>query len=99
MTEILQETVRELGFPSVEDFLSLKVIEELEKKILVYETESKEFQKKYGMSFPLFKEKYLTAKSEEDFEKSDDGAEWEWNIFAIESSKKKIEKIKNARSH
>lgn len=99
MTEILQETVRELGFPSVEDFLSLKIIEELEKKVQSYETDVKAFEKKYEMVFPLFREKYLTAKSEEDFEKSDDGAEWEWNLFAIESSQRKIEKIKNARNH
>ena len=55
MTEILQETVRELGFPSVEDFLSLKIIEELEKKVQSYETDVKAFEKKYEMVFPLFK--------------------------------------------
>ena len=51
------------------------------------------------MTFPTFKATYLTSQSEEDFIKSDDGAEWEWNLFAIESSRKKIETIKNARNH
>ncbi|MBP9885462.1 MAG: hypothetical protein KBF93_04150 [Leptospiraceae bacterium] len=99
MPQILEETIRELGFKSLEDFLSLKVIEELEKKIQCFQKEISELEKKYGMTFPTFKATYLTSQSEEDFIKSDDGAEWEWNLFAIESSRKKIETIKNARNH
>lgn len=94
MTELIQETIRELGFKNLDEFLSLKLIQELEKKIHKYETDIKEYEKKYGMPFPEFKEKYLTSKSEEDFAKSDDGAEWEWDLFAIESSRTKILKIK-----
>jgi|GEM_PF-3911711 len=46
MPQILEETIRELGFKSLEDFLSLKVIEELEKKIQCFQKEIGELEKK-----------------------------------------------------
>jgi len=46
MPKILADTVRELGFKSVEEFLSLKMIEELEKKILTFQAEVNELEKK-----------------------------------------------------
>ena len=35
------------------------------------------------MTYSDFSKKYLSIKEIEDFEKEDDGSEWEWNLSAI----------------
>ncbi len=99
MNTILEETISELGFQNLEDFIAIKLIEELQKKIDKYQNQIVAYQKKYEMAYSDFSKKYLSIKEIEDFEKEDDGSEWEWNLSAITILQKKIELVKNARNH
>ena len=97
MNSLVEKTVIELGYESVDIFFHEKLIEGVQQKIDKYTKEVIEFEKKYNKKFPEFQKEYLQKEGEEVFEKDDDGMEWEWNIRAIQELNQKLEMLKNAR--
>ncbi len=97
MNSLVEKTVIELGYESVDKFFHQKLIEGVKQKIDKYTNEIIEFEKKYNMKFPEFQKEYLLKEGEEVFEKDDDGMEWEWNMRAIQELNITLEMLKNAR--
>ena len=97
MNSLVEKTVIELGYESVDIFFHEKLIEGVQQKIDKYSKEVIKFEKKYNSKFPEFRKEYLQKEGEEVFEKDDDGMEWEWNIRAIQELNQKMEMLKNVR--
>jgi|JI61114BRNA_FD_contig_31_2173587_length_781_multi_7_in_0_out_0_1 hypothetical protein len=97
MNPLVEKTVIELGYESIDKFFHQKLIEGVQQKIDKFTKEVVEFEKKYNMKFPQFQKEYLLKEGDEVFEKDDDGMEWEWNVRAIQELNKKLELLKNAR--
>ena len=73
MNPLVEKTVIELGYESIDTFFHQKLIEGVQQKIDKFTKEVVEFEKKYNMKFPQFQKEYLLKEGEEAFEKDDDG--------------------------
>ncbi|MCB1176211.1 MAG: hypothetical protein KDK36_01415 [Leptospiraceae bacterium] len=89
MNVILEETIKELGFPNLEEFAKFQAIEIISKKIEAYQKEIEKYSLKYGMDFSEFSKNHSKLNSFDILEKEDDHIEWEICLHSLTSLKKK----------
>lgn len=65
-------------------------------KIEQYRAECEFFEKKYGMSLRTFKQQLRRARNEEDFQKEEDLANWEFAANALKWWKRKQKELRVA---
>ena len=70
------------------------VLNEYERKTVLYKLTDERFKKKYGMNFSAFEKRNLVKEKGFSWEVEKDAMEWEHAVEGIKSLLKKIDKIK-----
>ena len=65
MNPLVEKTVIELGYESIDKFFHQKLIEGVQQKIDKFTKEVVEFEKKYNMKFPQFQKEYSLKEGDE----------------------------------
>ncbi|HMV41739.1 MAG TPA: hypothetical protein PK079_07055 [Leptospiraceae bacterium] len=94
MNALLENTIKELGFPSLEEFAKHQAIAILTQKILTYQKEIEKYISKYGMNYSEFSERHSEISHIDMLEKEDDQMDWEIALHSLHSLQKKVNSLK-----
>lgn len=97
MNQLLESTIKELGFSDIESFAHYYAIEILEHKLSNYQLEIQKYKDKYGLDFEQFESKFLEISQFSIIEKEDDFIEWEGLLHSLKSLKIKIEQLRESK--
>lgn len=94
MNALLEDTIKELGFPSLEEFAKHQAITILTQKILAYQKEVGKYISKYGMDYSEFSERHSEIGHIDMLAKEDDQMDWEIALHSLHSLQKKVNLLK-----
>lgn len=95
MNALLENTIKELGFPSLEEFARHQAVAILTQKIQAYQKEVEKYSSKYGMDFSEFTERHTELNQFDMLEKEDDQMDWEISLHSLHSLQKKVSLLKD----
>lgn len=94
MNALLENTIKELGFSSLEEFARHQAITILTQKIQAYKREAEKYVSKYGMDYSEFSERHSEMDHFDILEKEDDHMDWEIALHSLHSLQKKVSLLK-----
>ncbi len=81
--QTLNDTVRSLGYLDVTSFAREQALSLIKQRIAYYQSRCDFFQKKYGMQYKEFMERFHALESPTLLEREDDSMEWETALEAV----------------
>jgi hypothetical protein len=98
MNVLLENTVKELGFSSVEEFARHQAIQILTQKVEAYQRITGKYISKYGMDYSEFSERHSELVHFDILEKEDDHMEWEIALHSLHSLERKSNLLKEGEN-